>query len=313
LREADFPDYNSGPALRAYLERRGLSVLKRYGQNFLINPRVRKALIDALELNGGDGVWEIGPGLGAMTLPLLDGGAVVRAFEIDGGVSALLEQLFAGRPFTLVRGDVLKTWESRGDESPYLLGNLPYSIAAPLMGSFIEGGRFFRRMVITVQKELAQRMAASPGSKDYASLSVLLSSAYTVRKLMTLKGASFYPAPHVESASLQLTLRPGIPRYGALFFPLVRSLFEFRRKTAANNLEHFLSQSCIMREAKDAGGGYAGQRDAGSEHGGQKYAVEAALRESGIKAGARAETLEKEQFFALAACLEGSFMLRKTK
>jgi 16S rRNA (adenine1518-N6/adenine1519-N6)-dimethyltransferase len=288
------PDYNSGPALRAYLEKRGLSILKKFGQNYLINPSARTSLVNALDAGNDDGVWEVGPGMGAMTALLLEQGARVRAFEIDEGLAALLEALFAGRAFTLVRGDVLKTWGKEEDSSPYLLGNLPYTIAALLVGRFIEGRRFFKRMVITVQKEVALRMAASPGSRDYSSLSVLCASAYRVKKLMSLKGASFYPAPHVDSASLCFDLRPDIPQYGELFFPMVRALFEFRRKTAANNLEHFLGHWCTIREGIKV-----------------KDALEAACRESGISAGERAERLGLEEFSALALALEENCMLRK--
>jgi 16S rRNA (adenine1518-N6/adenine1519-N6)-dimethyltransferase len=291
-------NYNSGPALRALLESRGLSILKKWGQNFLVNPRARQALVDALDIGTGDGVWEIGPGMGAMTALLLEKGAVVRAFEIDRGLALLLEELFGSARFTLIRGDVLKTWEEETDTSPYLLGNLPYAIAALLVGKFIEKGRFFKRMVITVQKEVALRMAARPGSKDYSSISVLCSSAYTVQKLMTLKGPSFYPPPHVESAALCLTLRGDIPGYGELFFPLVRSLFNFRRKTVANNLGHFLAQSCTMKGTDTKAGRLS-------------ESLNAALEDCGIRAGDRAENLGQEEFFRLSRSLEANFMLRK--
>jgi 16S rRNA (adenine1518-N6/adenine1519-N6)-dimethyltransferase len=290
------PDYNSGPALRALLESRGLSILKKWGQNFLINPRAREALVQALDIHEGDEVWEVGPGMGAMTALLLERGAVVRAFEIDEGLSCLLEELFKDKPFTLVRGDVLKTWKGAG-ESPFLLGNLPYTIAALLVGNLIEGGRFFERMVITVQKEVALRMAAPPGSKAYSSISVLCASAYRVRKIMTLKGPSFYPPPHVESTALCLTRFKDMPRYGELFFPLVRAMFSFRRKTAANNLEHFLVHWCTIRQ--------------GAKPGTLREAAETALGDCGLRSGERAEQFSPEDFSLLARRLEADFMLRK--
>jgi 16S rRNA (adenine1518-N6/adenine1519-N6)-dimethyltransferase len=232
--------------------------------------------------------------MGAMTSLLLERGARVQAFEIDEGFAELLETLFGGKPFSLVRGDVLKTWETEGDTSPYLLGNLPYTIAALLVGKLIEGRRFFKRMVITVQKEVALRMAAAPGSKNYSSISVLCSSAYKVKKLLTLKGASFYPAPHVDSTALCLYAREEIPEYGELFFPMVRSLFEFRRKTLGNNLENFLGRWCTLQggvRIKDAMGG--------------------ALEKSGIPPGVRAEQLGLEEFSALALALKEICTLRK--
>jgi 16S rRNA (adenine1518-N6/adenine1519-N6)-dimethyltransferase len=280
------PNYNSGPALRAFLTQRGLGIRKHWGQHFLINPRVRKLIVDALEAEPGSGVWEIGSGPGCMTAELLERGMKPAAFEIDPGFCSLLEELFMplnrDRPgaFTLIRGDVLKTWETV-PASPYLLGNLPYTIAAALLGSFIERGRFFKRMVVTVQKEVAVRMAASPGSGDYSSISVLCSSAYTIKRLATLKGASFYPIPRVDSAALRFERKEG-PLPVPLFYPLVRSLFASRRKTIANNLEHFLALSGTMK----------------------KDSMAAALEHSGVNGRARAETLPVEAFAALAAALE---------
>jgi 16S rRNA (adenine1518-N6/adenine1519-N6)-dimethyltransferase len=226
--------------------------------------------------------------MGAMTAELLDRNLQVRAFEIDPGFCAILEELFLpGGAFTLVRGDVLKTWEKAepGAPAPYLLGNLPYTIAAMLMGNLIEKGRLFTRMAITVQKEVARRMAAPPGSKEYSSISVLCASAYKIKILMTLKGSSFYPVPHVESAALRFELRSDRVKVPALFYPLVRALFASRRKTAANNLEHFFERSGTMgKQARDA--------------------ANTALEQCGIRGGERAEKLPVEAFLSLAAEVE---------
>jgi 16S rRNA (adenine1518-N6/adenine1519-N6)-dimethyltransferase len=279
------PNYNSGPGLRSFLESRGLGIRKQWGQNFLINPRARKFIVDALEGEPGSGVWEIGSGPGSMTAELLGRGYRVTAFEIDPGFCSLLEELFAplnkgGEVFTLIRGDAVKTWETVPAD-PYLLGNLPYTIAAVLLGGFIEKGCFFKRMIVTVQKEVALRMAAPPGSKNYSSISVLCSSAYKIKPLMTLKGASFYPPPHVDSAVLCFE-RKSNPAQAPLFYPLVRALFASRRKTVVNNLEHFFSLSGTIK----------------------KDMVAAALEQSGVKGESRAERLPPEAFAALAAALE---------
>jgi 16S rRNA (adenine1518-N6/adenine1519-N6)-dimethyltransferase len=287
-RPAAVPDYNSGPALRAFLERRGLAIRKKWGQHFLVNPRARAALAAALDIKSGEGVWEIGPGLGAMTAPLLDRGARVRAFEVDPGFAAILSELFAGAAFTLVPGDVMATWKTHDDSSPFLLGNLPYTIAAVLIGNLIENGRFFRRMVITVQKEVARRMAARPGGRDYSSISVLCASAYDIKPLLKLDAASFYPQPRVDSAALLFKRRESGP-LPSLFVPLTRSLFAFRRKTIANNLELFLSQSCILK---------ADERMTFRETG------VSVLEQCGIAPKERAEKLSFEAFAALASALE---------
>ncbi|MDR2796748.1 MAG: 16S rRNA (adenine(1518)-N(6)/adenine(1519)-N(6))-dimethyltransferase RsmA, partial [Treponema sp.] len=235
-------NYDSPGALKAFLDAHGLGMRKKFGQNFLINPEARKFLLDALDLEPGDGVWEIGPGLGAMTWGLLERGVRVKAFEIDPGFIKVLTDFFGTHPqFCLIPGDVLKTWPHAGEEK-YMLGNLPYTIGSRLLGDFIEGNRFFKRMVVLLQRELVQRMVARPGSKDYSSFSVLCRSTYTIKPLKVLKGPSFYPVPHVDSQGLRLDLRTDVdPRsYPPGFRPLVRRLFASRRKTVKHNLYPFV-------------------------------------------------------------------------
>jgi len=282
-------NYNSAASLRAFLESRGLGMRKRFGQNFMISPGARRGLADALGASPGDAVWEIGPGLGAMTRALLDRGLAVRAFEIDPGFARALGEIFAGEPgFELVEGDALRTWRAQ-PPAPFLLGNLPYNVGSALLADFVESGLRFRRIVVTVQREVARRMAAGPGGADYSSFSVLCASAYAVRPLAVFKGASFYPRPNVDSQGVLLEPREGagaaIPPPG--FYPLVRALFSARRKTIRNNLAAFL-----------AGGrrGGEGARDPAG-------LAEEALARSGLDAGARAESLSVEDFAALARAI----------
>ena len=281
-------NHNSAASLKAFLDDNGLGMRKKFGQNFLINPGVRQALVDALDAPAGEAVWEIGPGLGAMTRPLLQRGLSVRAFEIDPGFVCALGRLFAGDPgFALVEGDVMKTWPTQ-PPAPYLLGNLPYNIGSALLADFVEKGLFFRRMVVTVQREVALRMAAAPGGADYSSFSVLCASAYRVRPLMVIKGASFYPRPNVDSQGVLFELledAEGKPRAKSLpgcFYPLVRGLFSSRRKTIRNNLAAFLAR----------GGKCAGLNPSD--------AAAALLAKSGLDGGLRAESLRVEDFAALA-------------
>jgi 16S rRNA (adenine1518-N6/adenine1519-N6)-dimethyltransferase len=261
---------------------------KRFGQNFLINPDMRRRLLDALAIGPGDTVWEVGPGLGAMTAGLLDRGAAVTAFEIDRGFADALGSFFREDPgFTLIPGDVLRTWPETDRPGEYLLGNLPYNIAAPILADFIEKNRFFKRMVVTVQKETAQRITAKPGSRDYSSFSVLCASAYTATPLGLMRGSVFFPEPRVDSQGVRFDLRtdrvPGA--YAPCFRPLVRGLFASRRKTVKNNLERF-----VLTLAK-----------------GRAEAAEIstrALSACGIPPDRRAENLPLEDFAALAAYLE---------
>jgi 16S rRNA (adenine1518-N6/adenine1519-N6)-dimethyltransferase len=273
---------------------------KKFGQNFLVNPRAREELLDALGAGAGDEVWEIGPGLGAMTKGLLERGGRVTAFEIDSAFSHFLRELFGDlENFRLVEGDVFKTWPEAsgrlGGEPGelYLLGNLPYNIGASLLGDFIEKGRFFKRMVVTVQKETADRMIAKPPSRDYSSFSVLCSSAYTIKALKVIKGPSFYPAPRVDSRGVRLDLLPSPERTKALhFYPLVRSLFSSRRKTIKNTLSAYASSFIIKEKAGEA--------------------VREILDRSGLSGDRRPETLGVEDFTRLAEALD-LFSTRRTQ
>ncbi|MDR2795925.1 MAG: 16S rRNA (adenine(1518)-N(6)/adenine(1519)-N(6))-dimethyltransferase RsmA [Spirochaetaceae bacterium] len=283
----NFLDYDSPAAINAFLRERGLAAQKKFGQNFLIRRRAREKLVEALSPPEGSLVWEIGAGLGAMTAILLDRGACVKAFEIDRGFCGVLAELFSNvKNFSLVEGDALETWKGEGG-AEFLAGNLPYNIAARLMGGFIESGVFFRRMVVTVQREVARRMAAKPGSPDYSSFSVLCSSVYTVRPVITLKGDCFFPAPNVESEGLCLELKDATNRegYTPLFYSTVRALFASRRKTLKNNLLAFVK----LRAAKD---GIAAEELCAS-----------LLRTAGLHPGERAENLACEDFLRLSTTL----------
>lgn len=273
-------NYNSASALRTFLDENDLAMRKKFGQNFLINPSVRNALVSGLDAPAGESVWEIGPGLGAMTVLLLEKDLSVRAFELDPGFSRILRILFADNSnFTLVEGDVLKTWPA-APVAPFLLGNLPYNIAAVLLAGLIEKQCFFKRMIVTVQREVALRMMASPGSDAYSSFSVLCASAYRVKPLMIIKGACFYPRPNVDSQALMLELNnDAVSRIRPVcFYPLLRALFASRRKTIKNNLAAFPDIKASL--------------------------VNAVLEASRIDGNKRAENLAIEEFEALAQALE---------
>jgi 16S rRNA (adenine1518-N6/adenine1519-N6)-dimethyltransferase len=166
------------------------------------------------------------------------------------------------------------------------LGNLPYNIAAAILGDLIERDRFFTRIVVTVQREVARRIIARPGSADYSSFSVLCASVYTLRPLMVLKGASFYPPPHVDSQGILMELRNGITAcsYPPIFKPLVRSLFASRRKTVKNNLQSFLNSGIIKKNVRIP-------------------AELEFLKRCGIAPNERAENLGIPEFTALAAAI----------
>ena len=247
------PDYNSAAELKQVLDANGFSMQKKFGQNFLINQQARNKLIDALDVQEGTKVWEVGPGLGAMTSGLLEKGADLTVFEIDRGFISLISQYFddyskKGK-FRIVEGDVLKNWYGQtkeGTELPHrFFGNLPYNIAASIVADTIENGIRFERCVFTVQKEVAVRMAAKPGDADYSSLSVLCNWAYDVKNLIDLSGSNFWPKPNVDSRAVIFTKKEDFPRCTnpKLFIKMQRALFSSRRKTVRNNLQGFLNNN----------------------------------------------------------------------
>lgn len=245
------PDYNSPVALKSFMDENGFSMQKKFGQNFLVNERSRVSLIDALDVQPGTTVWEVGPGLGSMTDELLRRGVRLTAFEIDHGFARLLPEFFdeyvQKGDFTLVEGDVLKTWRGEREKAAGSLparffGNLPYNVAATIIADMIEDDQRFERMVVTVQKEVGQRMCAKPGSEDYSSFSVLCQWAYDVKPLMDLAGGNFWPRPNVASRALVFTRKEDFPRCEnpKLFTRLTRALFSSRRKTIRNNIQPLL-------------------------------------------------------------------------
>jgi len=281
-------NYNSATALRAFLDQENLGMQKKFGQNFLINPETRKALVQALDAQSGDEVWEIGPGLGAMTALLLETGLKVKAFEIDLGFIRILKNIFSeNKNFTLVEGDVMKTWRSQ-QAAPFLFGNLPYNVAAALLADFVENDRIFSRMVVTVQKEVALRMTATAGKPDYSSFSVLCASAYKVKPLMTIRPTSFYPQPNVDSMAVLLE-KKAAQKYPAVFYPMVRALFASRRKTIKNNLLTFLSSRF----------GDSLQNKSAVQH-----FVASILQNNSLNGTERAESLGIETFLSLALSID---------
>lgn len=259
------PDYNSPAELKQVLDANGFSMQKKFGQNFLINEDARRRLVDALELTEGMKVWEVGPGLGAMTNTILERGADLTVFEIDRGFASLISGFFenytkAGT-FRIVEGDVMKTWKGQLKEAGQpdrFFGNLPYNIAATIIADTIENNVRFEKCVFTVQKEVAQRMCAKPGTADYSSFSALCQWAYDVKPLLDLAGGNFWPKPNVDSRAVVFTKKADFPccKNPELFIKMQRALFSSRRKTVRNNLSQFLKNndlavSCLEKAGID--------------------------------------------------------------
>lgn len=251
------PDYNSPAELKQVLDINGFSMQKKFGQNFLINSEARKKLIDTLQVDENTSVWEVGPGLGAMTSEILERNAELTVFEIDRGFASLISNYFEDfakkDKFFLVEGDVLKTWKNHLEKTKIpdrFFGNLPYNIAATIIADTIENNVRFERCVFTVQKEVAQRMTAKPGQSDYSSFSVLCQWAYDLQNVIDLSGGNFWPKPNVDSRAVLFTKKANFPECEnpALFIKMQRALFSSRRKTVRNNLSQFLKNNELAVE-----------------------------------------------------------------
>jgi 16S rRNA (adenine1518-N6/adenine1519-N6)-dimethyltransferase len=312
----------------AALSEHGLTPKKRWGQNFLVDGNVRRAIVDRVAAGAGEAVWEIGPGVGALTELLLDRGVALTAFEVDHGLVALLREQFGGREnFKLVAGDVLETWRarwggaagdpwkgSRGDPRTgaggdllkgaggdpraaaethggtaaarprVILGNLPYSQAAPIIASFIEAGAIVDQFLFMVQEEVADRMVAEPSTRTYSAFTVLVQSRLSVSRRMRIQPGSFYPRPEVSSALVEL--RPGgeVPEIAdaEMLTAVTRAVFHARRKTVVNSMVQ-------------AGLALPGRREPLS----REEAVEL-LTGAGVDPAVRGETLSVERVVALA-------------
>lgn len=243
------PDYNSPIALKNFMDENNMAMQKKFGQNFLVNADARKKLIDVLDVKPGMKVWEVGPGLGSMTSGLLERGVNLTVFEIDHGFARLLTQFFEkyanSGNFSLVEGDVLKTWPKFAKENDIperFFGNLPYNVAATIIADTITKGFRFDKAVFTIQKEVGQRMNAKPGTEDYSSFSVLCQWAYDVKPVMDLAGGNFWPVPNVASRAVLMTKKEDFPKCEnpELFRKMVRQIFALRRKTLRNNLSRFV-------------------------------------------------------------------------
>ena len=241
-------NYDSISEIKALLEMMGLGPRKRWGQNFLINRGAREKIIRQLDIQENDKVWEIGPGLGAMTKMAASYPADLTVFEIDPGYVEYLSRAMKEFPrFKIVYGDVLKTWqeEARLSGKPdKVLGNLPYNAASAIIADFVEKDMLPARLVLTVQSEMGDRMTAKSGSKNYSSFSILCQSAFDVKDCGVLNPGSFYPVPRVASRIVMLTPHGKYENMKdpVLFRQLVRDLFISRRKTIRNNLTSMAGQ-----------------------------------------------------------------------
>jgi 16S rRNA (adenine1518-N6/adenine1519-N6)-dimethyltransferase len=280
----------SAAAVKALLERHGLLARKDLGQNFLVDETLAARLVTLAGVVAGDWVIEIGAGLGALTHALAARAERVISFEIDAGiVRALRAEGNLPDHVELIHADALRAdlraVAERAPRPPRLVSNLPYHISAPLLRRLLDLRDTLTDWSVMLQAEVAKRLLAAPGSRDYGSLSVLHRLTVAFSKEMDLSPNCFYPVPGVHSTFVRMVPleHPGIgPDELAPVERIVRAAFAKRRKTIQNSL-------------RAAG---IGEACAGS--------LEAALMRSGVDPRARAESLEPEALLAVARSLRAT-------
>ena len=232
---------------------------KRFGQHFLHDPGIIARIVRALEAHPGDRLVEIGPGRGALTAQLLAlPGITLDAIEIDRDLAELLRTRFTGAPhLTLHGGDALEfdfSALARERGGPLrVLGNLPYNISTPLLFHLLQHADAIIDLTLMLQREVAARLAAAPGDRDYGRLGVMLAPRVQVQRLFEVGPGAFQPPPKVWSAVVRLTVRqppfPLSPDYARI----VAAAFAQRRKTLRNALSQILTAEQIRACGVDPG------------------------------------------------------------
>lgn len=267
---------------RHILKAFNLHATKKFGQNFLVDANIVRGIVDSAEAGPGDKILEIGPGIGTLTQGLAESGAEVIAVEIDKKLPAVLAETLKGYDnVTIVPGDILKVniREIMGEDPFKVAANLPYYITTPILMALLEQHLPITHIVTMVQKEVAERMVAKPGSRIYGALSVAVQYYTEPHIAYDVPPRSFIPAPEVDSVVIACKVRetPAVAvKDEKLFFRVVKAAFGQRRKTISNAMK---------------GAGF------------DKEQIAAAFEKAGIDAGRRGETFSLEEFGRLADAL----------
>lgn len=273
------------------LEKYGFSFKKSLGQNFLIDTNILRNIVEKANLTSDSAAIEIGPGIGALTEQLAKVAKKVMAFEIDQRLLPILEDTLSPYPNTkVIHQDVLKADIKQAIEENLsdckdimVVANLPYYVTTPIIMKLLEENLPIRGIVCMLQKEVADRISAKPGTKEYGSLSIAIGYYTTAETTMIVPKTVFMPQPNVDSAVIRLIKReePAVKvKDEAFFFNVVRISFAQRRKTLLNNLQNGLLN--------------------GKEN---KENILVALEKAGIDPKRRGETLSIEEFGRLSDCL----------
>lgn len=229
---------------------------KRFGQNFLMDAAAIQAIIEAINPRPGERVVEIGPGLGALTRPLVERLDHLHVVEIDRDLAHRLRAEFSARQVTVHDQDALDFDFAALGSRLRVVGNLPYNISTPLLFHLARYTAAIRDVHVMLQREVVERMIARPSSSGYGRLSVMIQYRFELDLLMTIPPSAFRPAPKVESAVVRMTPYDRLPycaRDEEWLGRVVTAAFSHRRKTLRNALKRYLSADDFSRLGIDAG------------------------------------------------------------
>jgi len=234
------------------LDRHGLSPSRALGQNFVVDPNTVERVARLAHVGPGDHVVEIGAGLGSLTLPLAATGAAVTSIELDGRVAAVLREVVEPAGVRVVEGDALHLdWTEVLRASPHwvLVANLPYNVATPLLCDLLDEVPAIERMLVMVQREAGERLAAGPGDHAYGIPSVKVAYWATAEVVGRVPPTVFLPQPKVESVLLEIVRRdgPAVDADPERLFELVRTGFGQRRKMLRRSLAGLLDADAFAR------------------------------------------------------------------
>jgi 16S rRNA (adenine1518-N6/adenine1519-N6)-dimethyltransferase len=229
---------------------------KRFGQHFLADAAVIADIVAAIAPRREDSMVEIGPGLGALTGPLLERLAHLHAVEIDRDLCARLRERYPAERLSVHQSDALRFDFAALPAPLRIVGNLPYNVSTPLMFHVAEVAAHCADLHFMLQREVVDRLTAQPGSKDYGRLSVMLQYRYRMERLMNVPASAFRPQPRVASAVVRLVPRPAaeLAAVDAIRFGrVVAKAFSTRRKTVKNSLSDIISASELSAMEIDPG------------------------------------------------------------
>jgi len=229
---------------------------KRFGQNFLVDDGIIDSIVTAIAPQRCDNLVEIGPGLGALTAPLMVRLERLQVVEIDRDLIARLRETYAAEKLTIHEGDVLEFDFASLGKNLRVAGNLPYNISTPLLFRFAQFAACIRDVHVMLQREVVERMVAAPGDSEFSRLSVMLQYRFDMEMLFEVPPESFAPAPKVDSAVVRLTPLAPLPhpaRNEAMFSSVVARAFSQRRKTLRNTLKGVIADADFTRLNIDPG------------------------------------------------------------